>query len=78
MAMSGRQMGRLFIGSTERLMPNSTGSLQRKICRAHGCRHLSRVWDTRSLTVTMHLRVKVLLELREPSVYIAALIRLDS
>jgi len=62
MATNGRRTGRLFIGSTERRMGNSTGSLRRKRRMVRGCRHLSRAWGTRSLTVNMRLPAKALFE----------------
>jgi len=71
MATNGRRTGRPFIGSTERRMRNSTGSLRRKRRMVRGCRHSSRAWDTRSLTVNMRLPAKVLLERLASSVYIA-------
>jgi len=71
MATNGRRTERPFIRSTERRMRNSTGSLRRKRRMVRGCRHSSRAWDTRSLTVNMRLPAKALLERLASSVYIA-------
>ena len=42
-----------------------------------GCKHSSRAWDTRSLTVNMWLPAKALLEYLASSVYIAGSSRLN-